>query len=123
MSTPLSIKIDRSSPIPYHTSRSAGHRRRHSRRFARLRHPPVKRDRAGPATSAIAPHHSRAAMDDLVQSGLLVRKRGVGTQVVSSQIRRHLELSSLNDDPERAGKKAVHLPAQLRAHSGTRADP
>ncbi|MET3203825.1 MULTISPECIES: GntR family transcriptional regulator [unclassified Arthrobacter] len=47
----------------------------------------------------------RKAMDELVRSGLLVRKRGVGTQVVSSQVRRPLELSSLFDDLSNNGKK------------------
>lgn len=117
MSTPLSIKIDRSSPIPlYHQvaqgiegairdgSLASGTRLENEIELAqrlRLSRPTI-----------------RKAMDDLVQSGLLVRKRGVGTQVVSSQIRRHLELSSLNDDLERAGKKPSttllsfeHIPA------------
>jgi DNA-binding GntR family transcriptional regulator len=47
----------------------------------------------------------RQAMDELVQSGLLVRKRGVGTQVVSSQVRRPLELSSLFDDLVATGSR------------------
>ena len=47
----------------------------------------------------------RKAMDELVRAGLLVRKRGVGTQVVASQVRRPLELSSLNDDLVRTGQK------------------
>lgn len=45
----------------------------------------------------------RKAMDDLVRAGLLVRKRGVGTQVVSNEIRRPLSLSSLYDDLARSG--------------------
>ncbi|MDO4252990.1 MAG: GntR family transcriptional regulator [Rothia sp. (in: high G+C Gram-positive bacteria)] len=45
----------------------------------------------------------RKAMDELVRSGLLVRKRGVGTQVVSSEIRRPLSLSSLYTDLQRSG--------------------
>ena len=44
------------------------------------------------------------AMDDLVRSGLLVRKRGVGTQMVSSHVRRPLELSSPFDDLTNDGK-------------------
>lgn len=40
----------------------------------------------------------RKAMDDLVRSGLLVRKRGVGTQVVASEVRRPVRLTSLFDD-------------------------
>lgn len=40
----------------------------------------------------------RKAMDELVRSGLLVRKRGVGTQVVASEVRRPVRLTSLYDD-------------------------
>ncbi|WP_343320333.1 GntR family transcriptional regulator [Arthrobacter sp. TMP15] len=47
----------------------------------------------------------RKAMDELVRAGLLVRKRGVGTQVVSKQVRRPLELSSLYDDLTLRGSK------------------
>jgi GntR family transcriptional regulator len=46
----------------------------------------------------------RQALRSLVDKGLLVRRRGVGTQVVHSQVRRPLELSSLYDDLEAAGQ-------------------
>ena len=48
----------------------------------------------------------RQAIQSLVEKGLLVRRRGVGTQVVHSQVRRPLELSSLYDDLEAAGQTA-----------------
>ncbi|WP_187645779.1 GntR family transcriptional regulator [Streptomyces sp. TRM49041] len=47
----------------------------------------------------------RQAIQALVEKGLLVRRRGVGTQVVHSQVRRPLELSSLYDDLEAAGQR------------------
>ncbi|GGP38726.1 GntR family transcriptional regulator [Streptomyces abikoensis] len=47
----------------------------------------------------------RQAIQSLVDKGLLVRRRGVGTQVVHSQVKRPLELSSLYDDLEEAGQK------------------
>jgi DNA-binding GntR family transcriptional regulator len=47
----------------------------------------------------------RQAIQSLVDKGLLVRRRGVGTQVVHSRIRRPLELSSLYDDLEAAGQR------------------
>jgi GntR family transcriptional regulator len=47
----------------------------------------------------------RQAIQSLVDKGLLVRRRGVGTQVVHSQVKRPLELSSLYDDLEAAGHK------------------
>ena len=46
----------------------------------------------------------RQAIQLLVDKGLLVRKRGVGTQVVHGQIRRPVELTSLHDDLQRAGE-------------------
>jgi DNA-binding GntR family transcriptional regulator len=46
----------------------------------------------------------RQAIQSLVDKGLLVRRRGIGTQVVHSQVRRPLELSSLYDDLQAAGQ-------------------
>jgi DNA-binding GntR family transcriptional regulator len=40
----------------------------------------------------------RQAIQHLVDKGLLVRKRGVGTQVVQAQVQRSIELTSLYDD-------------------------
>lgn len=47
----------------------------------------------------------RRAIQDLVDSGLLVRRRGVGTQVVSDQVRRPFKLSSLFDDLAASGRE------------------
>lgn len=51
----------------------------------------------------------RQAIQSLVDKGLLVRRRGVGTQVVHSQVKRPLELSSLYDDLEAAGQRPATL--------------
>jgi DNA-binding GntR family transcriptional regulator len=45
----------------------------------------------------------RQAIQTLVDKGLLVRKRGVGTLVVNAPIRRTVELTSLYDDLTRSG--------------------
>ncbi|MFI1015202.1 GntR family transcriptional regulator [Streptomyces sp. NPDC020965] len=55
----------------------------------------------------------RQAIQSLVDKGLLVRRRGVGTQVVHSQVKRPLELSSLYDDLEAAGQR----PATVVLHN------
>lgn len=47
----------------------------------------------------------RRAIQDLVDKGLLVRRRGVGTQVVHGQVTRGVELTSLNDDLSKSGQK------------------
>ncbi|WP_152352189.1 GntR family transcriptional regulator [Brachybacterium subflavum] len=46
----------------------------------------------------------RQGIQELVDKGLLVRKRGVGTQVVESQVNRPVALTSLYDDLAREGK-------------------
>lgn len=51
----------------------------------------------------------RQAIQSLVDKGLLVRRRGVGTQVVHSQVKRPLELSSLYDDLEAAGQRPATI--------------
>ncbi|XCB29315.1 GntR family transcriptional regulator [Arcanobacterium hippocoleae] len=46
---------------------------------------------------------ARRALQELVDSGLLVRRRGVGTRVSPSHVHRQLALTSLNDDLVKAG--------------------
>jgi DNA-binding GntR family transcriptional regulator len=47
----------------------------------------------------------RRAIQDVVDKGLLVRRRGVGTQVVHGQLSRKVELTSLYEDLARGHKK------------------
>lgn len=49
----------------------------------------------------------RRAIQELVDDGLLVRRRGVGTQVVNDQVRRPLTLSSFHDDLVADGRRPV----------------
>lgn len=46
----------------------------------------------------------RRAMQDLVDRGLLVRRRGIGTTVAPTRVHRRAELSSLHDDLLRTGR-------------------
>jgi DNA-binding GntR family transcriptional regulator len=61
----------------------------------------------------------RQAIQLLVDKGMLVRKRGVGTQVVRAPIRRTVELTSLYDDLKRSGH---HTSTDVLDLSRTRAD-
>ncbi|MFT0848676.1 GntR family transcriptional regulator [Actinomycetaceae bacterium L2_0104] len=45
----------------------------------------------------------RRAFQDMVNAGLLTRRRGVGTRVTPSHIRRKIGLTSLHDDLDKAG--------------------
>jgi GntR family transcriptional regulator len=47
----------------------------------------------------------RKAMEYLVGQGLLIRRRGIGTTVVQPKVRRPIQLSSLFEDLETAGKR------------------
>lgn len=47
----------------------------------------------------------RRAIQELVDKGLLVRRRGIGTQVVHGQVTRNVELTSLYEDLGRTGQK------------------
>lgn len=46
----------------------------------------------------------RRAIQELVDKGLLVRRRGIGTQVVHGRVTRNVELTSLYDDLERSNQ-------------------
>jgi GntR family transcriptional regulator len=63
---------------------------------------------------------ARQAIQELVKKGLLVRKRGVGTQVVRSQFSRDERLTSLNEDLVKAGRSPT---TQLLAYSVGPLDP
>ncbi len=47
----------------------------------------------------------RRAMEQLVDQGLIVRRRGIGTRVVQPKVRRPLELTSLYDDLASTGQE------------------
>jgi DNA-binding GntR family transcriptional regulator len=49
----------------------------------------------------------RRAIQYLVERGMLVRKRGVGTQIVHPKVRRPVELTSLYDDLAKTGQSPV----------------
>lgn len=104
MATSLPIPIDRSSPVPlYHQVVQGIEAMIHSGALESGSKLENEIDLA--AQLNLSRPTMRKAMDELVRAGLLVRKRGVGTQVVSSQVRRHLELSSLYDDLTQSGQK------------------
>jgi GntR family transcriptional regulator len=99
----LDITLDRSSPVPlYYQLAQSIEEAINSGALApgdRLENEVALTRRLG-----LSRPTARQAIQELVKKGLLVRKRGVGTQVVHSQFSREERLTSLHDDLARAGK-------------------
>lgn len=103
MTAELAIDLDRSSPIPLYfqvaEQISEAIRRGDLIPGSRLDNEILLADRLGLSRPTV-----RQAIQYLVDKGLLVRKRGVGTQVVHGQVKRSVELTSLYDDLRGAGQ-------------------
>lgn len=98
------VTIDRGSPVPLYFQLASslaaliesgalppGHRLENEVSIA---------DRLGLSRPTV-----RQAIGHLVDRGMLVRRRGVGTQVVHGRVRRQVELTSLHDDLNRADRR------------------
>ncbi|MFJ5694995.1 GntR family transcriptional regulator [Arthrobacter sp. NPDC093125] len=100
--THLNLDIDRNSPVPLHHQvaqsfeeaiiegrLAPGHR--------------VESEMVLSTRLRLSRPTVRQAMDSLVRRGLLVRKRGIGTQVVDGPLRRPVKLTSLHEDLRAVG--------------------
>jgi DNA-binding GntR family transcriptional regulator len=98
------VVLDRSSPIPlyFQVARQieAAIERGELRPGQRLGNEVDLADRYGLSRPTL-----RKAIEELVAMGLLVRKRGVGTQVVHGQLKRPVGLTSLFDDLARSQQR------------------
>jgi DNA-binding GntR family transcriptional regulator len=63
----------------------------------------------------------RRAIEYLVGRGLLVRKRGIGTQVVQTKVTREVELTSLYDDLAKTGRAPVTTVTSFRTEAADEA--
>ncbi|WP_329079732.1 MULTISPECIES: GntR family transcriptional regulator [unclassified Streptosporangium] len=104
MTAQFAIDLDRSSPVPLYfqvaEQISEAIRRGDLPPGSRLDNEILLADRLGLSRPTV-----RQAIQYLVDKGLLVRKRGVGTQVVHGQVKRSVELTSLYDDLRRSGQE------------------
>lgn len=100
---PLAVVLDRSSPIPlyYQLAEAIEAAIRDGELAPGDR---FENELALAKRLALSRPTTRRAIQELVDKGLLVRKRGVGTQVVQNSVHRQVELTSLFDDLARAGK-------------------
>ncbi|WP_150461562.1 GntR family transcriptional regulator [Nesterenkonia ebinurensis] len=102
MAGELEIDIDRSSPVPlYHQVAQAFEQAIREGALA----PETKLDNEIDLAKRyhVSRPTLRQAMDKLVRDGLVVRRRGVGTQVIGPRVRRSLKLSSLYNDLQESG--------------------
>src|SRR5580698_5726724 len=98
------IQVDRNSPVPlyFQVAQCLEHMIESGdlATGTRLENETGLADRFGLSRATM-----RKAIEYLVDRGLLVRKRGVGTQVVHAKVRRQVELTSLYEDLAKTGRK------------------
>ncbi|HEX3813156.1 MAG TPA: GntR family transcriptional regulator [Mycobacteriales bacterium] len=102
VSPELKIPLDRGSPVPLYFQVAEQLQRAidcgELPAGTRLDNEIMLADRLGLSRPTM-----RRAIEYLVDQGLVVRKRGVGTQVVHNKVRRSIELTSLYDDLAASG--------------------
>jgi DNA-binding GntR family transcriptional regulator len=99
----LFMDLDRSSPVPMYHQVSVRLERAIRDEIlpagSRLENEVALSERLGLSRPTI-----RQAMQQLVDKGLLVRRRGIGTQVVHGKVTRAVELTSLFEDLQSSGQ-------------------
>ncbi|MBV9207051.1 MAG: GntR family transcriptional regulator [Actinobacteria bacterium] len=99
-----SVRLDRSSPVPLYFQAA-----QHLERMIESGELPMgtRLDNETDLAEALGLSRPtmRRAIEYLVRRGLLVRKRGIGTQVVHAKVTREVELTSLYDDLGSSGRE------------------
>lgn len=101
---PLAVELDRSSPVPlyYQLAQAIEAAIRDGDLAPGDR---FENELALAKRLTLSRPTTRRAIQEVVDKGMLVRKRGVGTQVVQNPVHRRVELTSLFDDLARAGQE------------------
>jgi len=109
---PLTVELDRSSPVPlyYQLAQAIEAAIRDGDLSPGDR---FENELALAKRLTLSRPTTRRAIQELVDKGLLVRKRGVGTQVVQNPVHRRVELTSLFDDLARAGPPDEEVAGEL----------
>ncbi|MVA77186.1 UTRA domain-containing protein [Auraticoccus sp. F435] len=98
------MEVNRSSPVPlYHQIASQIEAAIADGRLAPGAS--LENEVAMAARLGISRPTARQALQSLVEQGLLIRRRGVGTQVAPARIRRPVELTSLYEDLRSSGRE------------------
>lgn len=97
------FSVDRSSPVPLH--HQVSQHLEQSIESGEIPHGSLLGNEVALAKAmGLSRPTVRRAMQHLVDKGLVVRRRGIGTRVVQPKVRRPLELSSLYDDLAATGR-------------------
>lgn len=97
------FSVDRTSPVPLHQQVSQHLER--SIETGDIPHGSLLGNEVALAEAmGLSRPTMRRAIQHLVDKGLVVRRRGIGTRVVQPKVRRPLELSSLYEDLARTGR-------------------
>lgn len=99
----LALELDRHSPVPLYFQ-LAGQLESAIDEGRLTPGDPIENEVALAGRLGVSRPTVRRAIGELVAQGLLVRRRGVGTQVASRRVHRRAALSSLHDDLVRAGR-------------------
>jgi len=117
--TTLRITIDRSSPVPlYHQMAKAIERDIEAGALAPGER--VENEIALAERLRVSRPTARRALQELVDLGMLVRKRGVGTQVAPVRVRRRVDLTSLFDDLTVGGRRPTTTVLEYNVGPATR---
>src|SRR5665811_2108770 len=103
-STMPRINLDRSSPVPlYYQMAKAIEKDIETGTLAPGEH--LENEIALARRLRVSRPTARRALQELVDLGMLVRRRGVGTQVAPARVHRRVVLTSLFDDLAGSGRK------------------
>jgi DNA-binding GntR family transcriptional regulator len=102
--TMLRITLDRSSPVPlYHQMATAIEKDIETGALAPGER--LENEIALAGRLKVSRPTARRALQELVDLGMLVRQRGIGTQVAPIRVRRKVDLTSLFDDLASSGRR------------------
>ena len=116
----LPIQVDRSSPVPLYFQVA-----QHLEHMIESGELPMgtrlenETDLAG--RLGLSRPTMRRAIEYLVDRGLLIRKRGIGTQVVQAKVTRQVELTSLYDDLAKTGRAPATKVTSFRTEAADEA--
>lgn len=116
--TMLRISLDRLSPVPlYHQMAKAIEKDIETGALAPGER--LENEVALAGRLRVSRPTARRALQELVDLGMLVRKRGVGTQVAPARVRRRVDLTSLFDDLGRSGRTPTTTVLEYSVGPGT----